>query len=102
MKLSHITERMMLIALPLVVLSGAPAARAADDEMAPRRWLDIQQRQGTPAVYSYRNGAAGYGWRYRAGGYQVGPAADGVNDCGVYHYWNGEQCVDARDVPPKY
>jgi hypothetical protein len=21
-------------------------------------------------------------------------------DCGVYHYWNGERCVDARVVPP--
>lgn len=22
------------------------------------------------------------------------------DDCGVYHYWNGEDCIDARDVPP--
>ena len=21
-------------------------------------------------------------------------------DCGEYHYWNGEYCVDARSVPP--
>ena len=99
MKLSHITERMMLIALPLVVLSGAPAARAADDEMAPRLG-SISNNVSTPAVYSYRMGQPD-DRRYRAGGYQVGPAPT-ANDCGVYHYWNGEQCVDARDVPPKY
>jgi hypothetical protein len=21
-------------------------------------------------------------------------------DCGAYHYWDGEECVDARAVPP--
>lgn len=21
-------------------------------------------------------------------------------DCGAYHYWDGEDCVDARAVPP--
>ena len=28
------------------------------------------------------------------------PATNSWNGCGVYHYWNGEQCVDARDVAP--
>jgi hypothetical protein len=21
-------------------------------------------------------------------------------DCGAYHYWDGEECVDARAIPP--
>jgi hypothetical protein len=33
-------------------------------------------------------GPAVYGWSFR-------PA-----NCGVFHYWNGNECVDARAVPP--
>ncbi len=74
------------LALPLLVLSGAPA-RAADNEPAPRRWLDTKD---------YRPGPAVYGWRYRA------PAVYAWRHCGVYRYWDGKQCVDARHNPPQY
>lgn len=30
-----------------------------------------------------------YGW-----------ASERPLDCGAYHYWDGEDCVDARSVPP--
>jgi hypothetical protein len=85
------------IALPLLVFSGAPAAA---DEQAPRRWLETHS--------SYRQGPAVYGWSYRAGPavygsrYRQGSAVYGWRHCGVYRYWNGDQCVDARDNPPKY
>lgn len=45
--------------------------------LAPRDRLSV--RAEGPAVY---------GWSYR-------PA-----NCGVFHYWNGDECVDARSVPP--
>jgi hypothetical protein len=89
----------MLIALPVVVLGSSPAVRAADDEVAPRRWLDPHLHLGAPVGYSHR-APEGYGWRAAVS--QVGPAVNSWNGCGVYRYWNGGQCVDARDVPPKY
>jgi hypothetical protein len=76
-----------LMALPLLVLSGAPA-HAADNEPAPRRWLDTRD---------YRPGPAVYGWRYRAA-----PAVYAWRHCGVYRYWDGKQCVDARHSPPQF
>lgn len=45
--------------------------------LAPRDRLTV--RAEGPAVY---------GWSYR-------PA-----NCGVFHYWNGDECIDARAVPP--
>ena len=100
MKLSRHIQQMMLIALPLVIIGGAPAVRAADDEMAPRHWVESRQHSAAPVGYSYRRVREGYGWRAAVS--QVGPAVNSWNGCGVYRYWNGEQCVDARDVPPKY
>ena len=84
-----------LLALPLLALSGAPA-RAAD-EPAPRRWLDTKDYRPGPMVYGwrYRAGPAVYGWRYRPGVYRWG-------SCGVYRYWDGTQCVDARHTPPEF
>jgi hypothetical protein len=100
MKHSHIRQHMLLMALPLLVLGGASAARAADD--APRGWVDSHTHRQLPVAYEHRHGPAVYGWSYRAHGYPVGPAAGTWNVCGVYHYWNGEECVDARDIAPKY
>jgi hypothetical protein len=85
-------------ALPLLVLSAAPVA--ADSEQAPRRWLETHS--------SYRQGPAVYGWSYRAGPavygsrYRQGSAVYRWRHCGVYRYWNGNQCVDSRDNPPQY
>jgi hypothetical protein len=57
----------------------APSAVYRDGHyrLAPRNRLTV--RSEGPAVY---------GWSFR-------PA-----NCGVFHYWNGEECVDARAVPP--
>ena len=51
--------------------------RQGDYRLAPRDRLTM--RAEGPAVY---------GWSFR-------PA-----NCGVFHYWNGDECVDARAVPP--
>ena len=97
MKLPHLTRQTMLIALPLAVLCATPQVCAADDEIAPRHWVASRTNYVSPAARHYRYGPASYGWRYRAGDDQAS-----WTGCGVYRYWNGEQCVDARDVPPKY
>jgi hypothetical protein len=76
-----------LLSLPFLILSGAPAL-AADTEQAPRRWLDTK---------NYKPGPAVYGWSYRAR-----PADYARASCGVYRYWDGKQCVDARETPPQY
>jgi hypothetical protein len=44
--------------------------------------------RSAPAVSVETEGPVVYGWSYRP------------PDCGVYHYWNGDECVDARVVPP--
>lgn len=51
--------------------------RGGDYQLAPRDRLTV--RSEGPAVY---------GWSFR-------PA-----NCGVFHYWNGDECVDARINPP--
>jgi hypothetical protein len=51
--------------------------RQGDYRLAPRDRLTT--RAEGPAVY---------GWSFH-------PAI-----CGVFHYWNGDECVDARAVPP--
>ena len=93
MKLSHVGQHMIFAALPLLELGGASTLCAAD-ETAPRHWVDSHSH--SHLHNGYRHGPAVYGWSYRTHGEL--PAS--WNGCGVYHYWNGEQCVDARGVAP--
>lgn len=51
--------------------------RDGDYRLAPRDRLTV-----------HTDGPVVYGWSFR-------PA-----NCGVFHYWNGDECVDARTVPP--
>lgn len=74
------------LVLPLLILGGAPAY-AADTEAAPRKWLDTKNYQPGPRVY---------GWSYRPA-----RAVSAWRGCGVYRYWDGKQCVDARENPPQ-
>lgn len=75
-----------LIALPLLAVSSE-CIQAASTEQAPRRWLETKYQQPGPRVYgwSYRAERPVYVWR----------------SCGVYRYWDGKACVDARDIPPE-
>lgn len=76
-----------LIVLPLLFASGA-VVQAASTEQAPRRWVETK--------YHYRPGPTVYGWSYRA----ERPSSE-WRGCGVYRYWDGKVCVDARDIPPE-
>jgi hypothetical protein len=96
MKHSHRNKRLFAIALPLVLLFGASVASAADVDVSPRAWVP------KPPPNAYSHGPAVYGWSYRARGERAGMPSTIWNGCGVYRYWNGAACVDARDVPPAY
>ena len=93
MKHSHPNKHLVAIALPLVLLFGASAVRAADADI-PRAWGP------KPHPDAHRHGPAVYGWSYRARDVRAGTPVAIWNGCGVYRYWNGTACVDARDVPP--
>jgi hypothetical protein len=85
-------KHVIAIALPFALLIGASAACAAEPEVAPRQWVPKPA-----ATTTVRRAPAVYGWSYRA------PRSATIwNGCGVYRYWNGTECVDARDVPPTY
>ena len=87
MKLSHLTQQLMFLALPLLVLGGLPAAQAQDEPPPASR----------THPYAQRPAPAGYGFRHRA---PLAPPAS-RNGCGVFRYWDGTKCLDARDTPPK-
>lgn len=89
--------RSLFIASALTVCWGtASVARAAEvivheqDAYAPARvYRDGDYRLAPRDRLTVRtDGPAVYGWSFR-------PA-----NCGVFHYWDGDECVDARAVPP--
>jgi hypothetical protein len=67
--------------------SGALAQSASVDRNEPFYYEDLDTRSN-PRVYRYRTDEPPVVIPLR-------PA-----NCGVYHYWDGKRCVDARDVPP--
>ena len=89
MQLSQTTKVMMFVALPLLAVGGFPAAPKAQEPPPPAR----------AHPYAQRPAPAGYGWRQRAPIVVAPPASR--NGCGVFRYWDGQQCQDARDTPPK-
>lgn len=91
MQLSRVSRLLMFVALPLLVSAGIPAAHA-QDEAAPRARANPYMQQRMPA-------RPGYG--FRGAPAAVVPAPASRNGCGVFRYWNGQQCLDARDTPPK-
>jgi hypothetical protein len=82
------------LALPFIVGFSAPAAHAADTVIIDRDANVVVQDRSSPRYRMRRTPAAMsdgpvvYGWSSRP------------LDCGVYHYWNGTECVDSRIVPP--
>jgi hypothetical protein len=92
--MTHSHRFIAIAALPVVMFCGAQIACAAE-EVAPRQWVPKPAASATATV---RRAPAVYGWSHRA----PRSATYIWNGCGVYRYWNGEQCVDARDVPPTY
>lgn len=84
----HIIQHQLFAALPFLALStvGATAETAA-----PRHWVDDHAHH---RLHNGLHGRALYG-------HEHGTVPARWNGCGVYHYFSGEQCVDARDVAPK-
>ena len=86
-------KRILFIALVLPMTLLSQTAYAAEEEAAPRGWLNRPNpaAQGAAPPAARRHGAAGYGYR-------AGPAMH--RNCGMYRYWDGKSCVDARDTAP--
>jgi hypothetical protein len=62
------------------------------DEPYTTSRIDRTDRRVLPtdgAILEQREGPAVYGWAFRP------------PNCGVFHYSNGDECVDARVVPPE-
>lgn len=72
----------------LAALSALLASVAAADVLVGGYITASPSERGVPVIMP-EIAAPAHGWFY------VRPP-----DCGVYHYWNGARCVDARYVPP--
>lgn len=90
MKRSNFSRQLMILALPLLALGALPAASQAQEPAPPARHYPPN---------AYGPPPAGYGFRQRAPVAVTPPASR--NGCGVFRYWDGKQCLDARDTPPK-
>jgi hypothetical protein len=96
--MKHFLFAMLLVPM---ILAAAPAV--ADNEAAPRGWLNHHKHphgplSDTKAAPARKDGTAVYGWSSRGPASRNSRAAFG--DCGAYHYWDGNRCADARDNPP--
>ena len=69
-----------------VAAFGALPASAAEYIVDDENTVAVESDD---AVVSSEGGSRVYGW-----------ASERPLDCGAYHYWDGEDCVDARAVPP--
>lgn len=79
------------LGMAAIVGAGAPRAGAAEVVVTDRPVVV----RPAPPIYAERVGPRVYGYVRRAEDWPLRPA-----DCGVYHYWNGEFCADARVTPP--
>ena len=80
----------------LTLCCGAASVRAAE--------VIVHDDDAYAPTEVYRNGHYRLAPRDRLTVRAVGPAVYGWSfrpaNCGVFHYWNGDECVDARAVPP--
>jgi hypothetical protein len=68
---------------------GALAQRAGVESYADEPSYSDEYRERAPRAY-----------RYRSDDDPVVVVPVRPANCGVYRYWNGERCVDARFAPP--
>jgi hypothetical protein len=87
--MKHVTQHLLVAALPFLALGGVSTGCAAA-ESSPRHWVDDHTHH---RLHNGLHGRAIYGDEH--------VHSTRWNGCGVYHYFNGEQCVDARDIAPK-
>jgi hypothetical protein len=81
----------VLTSLFATVVFGASSgafAQPADVYVYPDEPYSYEESAPAPPVYQYRSDRSVVLRPVR-------PA-----NCGEYRYWNGERCVDARDIPP--
>lgn len=80
--------RSLVLAIGLALLSGLGISAASADVLVNQYVIDTPAEGGvmvvTPGV----------------GTYAVVPVPIRPADCGVYRYWDGARCVDARYSPP--
>ena len=90
-------KHLLFAASTLVLLCGATSVASAAEEVIVEEHPYATTRVYRDSDYRYRDsgryvetreGPVVYGWSFRP------------PNCGVFHYWNGEECVDAREVPP--
>ena len=74
--------------LATVVFGASGAAFAQPAEVYTDEPSYYEDTASAPGVYQYRSERP----------IVVRPVRPA--NCGEYRYWNGERCVDARDVPP--
>ena len=90
-------KHLLFAASTLVLLCGATGIASAAEEVIVEAHPYATTRVYRESDYRYRDssryvetreGPVVYGWSFRP------------PNCGVFHDWNGEECVDAREVPP--
>lgn len=77
-----------------VLAAGAVPAAAQETVIVDEDDIVVRERVIEPDDDDFaddddRYGPRVYGW-----------ADERPLDCGAYHYWDGEDCVDARHIPP--
>ena len=89
-------KKIFFVVSALTLCCGAASARAAE--------VIVHDDDAYAPTEVYRNGHYHLAPRDRLTVRAVGPAVYGWSfrpaNCGVFHYWNGNECVDARAVPP--
>ncbi len=80
--------RSLILAMGLAVSSGLGISAASADVLVNGYVIEVPEEGGIVVVAP---GAATYA---------VTPVPIRPPDCGVYRYWDGTRCVDARFNPP--
>src|SRR5262245_24492947 len=95
---SHMLAIGSLVAVGGTALLGrsidpAEAQSACVSQCLANGWARVECRKYCETRPGELRGPRVYGYSYRSGAATAG-------FCGAYFYWNGERCVDARNVPP--
>ena len=86
-------QKIMIAAATALTLAGTALAARAADTIITDDGEEIVLRERTvdtdAVIVDEPSRARVYGW-----------TSERPLDCGAFHYWDGEGCVDARRVPP--
>ncbi len=90
--------RALAAAAAAVALHGSASAQSVGVEVYADPAPDYYAPPGYSVEYGYAPPFYGYAPPPEGPVIMMRPAWR--NGCGVFRYWDGVQCVDARDVPP--